>query len=53
MGMSRSDINRLYNQQKYMKRICDTKINRENPEENKWFIGPKDHRRIVHLEVKT
>ena len=24
----------------------------ESPEENKWFIGLKDHRRIVHSEVK-
>ena len=30
-----------------------TEINGENPKENKWFIGPKDHRRIVHSEVKT
>ena len=30
-----------------------TKINHENPEENKWFIGPKNHRRIIHSEVKT
>jgi hypothetical protein len=30
-----------------------TKVNCENSEENKWLIGPKDHRSIIHPEAKT
>ena len=27
-----------------------TEINRENPEENKYFTGPKDHERLFKLK---